>query len=229
VVERFLLAFLARARGSRGGTLLIIVGVLILFVFLVFGLVSVAGDVAFMLTGAGPVMQFVATGPGILTGFAVAVVVILLGVAFLTHATPQSTSSTVHRVSGTSQAERERELEQLQKSFRRIQQERDRLRSRLSDPTAVRRLEDERLRRRCLEVAHELQNFMRRGGHIDRNELVARFQQRHEWKVNELRNRLDEQAWLTPQERDTLTFRADDYSHKIDDMVTTLKDIGMGR
>jgi len=229
MVERWLLAFLARARGSKGGIALIIVGVLVLLSFLVFGLVSVAGNALLVLTGAGPVLAFLGTGPGVLMGFVVSVLLILLGVAFLNRATPQPTQSLADvQQAGPAQSDRDREVEQLQRSFRRVQQERDRLRTRLSDPTAMRRLEDERLRRRCLEVAHEIENFMRIGDYVDPNELVARFRQRHEWKVNELRNRLDEQAWLTPQERDALTFHADDYSHKIYNMETTLRAIGMG-
>lgn len=233
MVERFLLVFLARARGSKGGALLIFVGVAILLGFLVFGLVSVAGNAVLIWSGAGPVIRFLGTGPGVLAGFVVAVLLILLGVEFLSRAAPQATTSaTVEQTTGSSQTEREREHEreheQLRNSFRRVQQERDRLRARLSDPTAAKKLEDERLRRRCMEVSHELQNFMRIGQHVDRNQLVVRFQQRHEWKVNEVRDRLDGQAWLTSQERDTLTFRADDYSYKIDEIAAALRDIGMG-
>lgn len=228
MVERFLLALLARARGSKGGTTLIIVGVLFLLVFLVFSLVSVAGNAVFMMTGAGPAMEFLGTGPGILTGFVVAVVLILLGVAFLTHATPQPQSGAVIQQTGTAQAESNREVVQLRKRLHRAEQERDRLRAMLSDPTAKKRRAEEMLRRRCIEVAYELHNFVHARKYTDSNETVARFNQRHEWKVNELRNRLNEQELLTPQEHDTLTLHADDYSHKIEEMMETLKTIGLG-
>jgi hypothetical protein len=224
-----LLILLARARASTGGILLVVVGVFILFAFLVFALVSVAGNVVLVLAGTGPVIDFLGTGYGVLVGLAIAVIMILLGVAFLTRATPQPTQSvTVTQQSGTPRAERDRELEQLGKRLRRVEQERNELRARLADPTAMRRRNEEMLRERCLELAHELQNFMYGRRYTDTNETVARFQQRHEWKVNELREQLDEQGWLTPQERDILTFRADDYSHTIDDIVETLRSLGAG-
>jgi hypothetical protein len=58
-----LLVFLARARGSKGGTLLIVVGVFVLLAFLVFGLVSAAGNAVLMMTGVGPVVEFLGTTP----------------------------------------------------------------------------------------------------------------------------------------------------------------------
>ncbi len=197
------------------------VGALLFFYGAVRAILGLLQDATYAASNWGAIVNFLTSGLG---NLAVIVVGILLLLWAMLTQQPETESVNV----ALSQPEGNQELEQLRKSFRRIQQERDRLRARLSDPTAARRLEDERLRRRCLEVAHELQNFMRIGRHVDSNELVARFQQRHEWKVNELRNRLDEQAWLTPQERDALTFHADDYSHKIDDMVITLKAIGMG-
>jgi hypothetical protein len=229
VVERFLLAFLARARGSKGGTLLIVVGVLILFGFLVFGLVSVAGNAVLMMTGAGPVMEFLGTGPGVLAGFAGSVFIILLGVAFLTCATPQATASaTVIQESSTGQAERNRELEQLNKKLRRVEQERDRLRAVLSAPTAKKRHAERMLRKRCLGLGHELFNFAKARRYENERETIDRFRQRHEWKVTELRDELDEQELLTPQERDDLTFRTNDGSYKIEEMVDMLRSIGMG-
>ncbi len=141
-----MVAFLARARGSKGGALLIFVGVVVLLAFLVFGLVSAVGNAVLLWTGAEPVMQFLGTGPGVLTGFLGAVFLILLGVAFLNRATPQVTASTTAiQESGSAQAERE--LDRLQKRLRRTEQERDELRALLADPTAKRRREEEVLQK----------------------------------------------------------------------------------
>jgi hypothetical protein len=85
---------------------------------------------------------------------------------------------------------------------------------------------DEQLKRRCIALGHELRKFIHAQGYS--NETVARFNQRHEWKLNELREELDERGWLSPQERDMLTFYADDYSHKIEDIAETLIAIGRG-
>jgi hypothetical protein len=84
----------------------------------------------------------------------------------------------------------------------------------------------ESLRHRCILLGQELLQFMKVHGYSD--ETVNRFVQRHEWKVNELRDELDERAWLTTQERDTLTFHADDYSHKIEEIANTLVLLGRG-
>ncbi len=84
-----MLILLAKARGSRDGTLLVVVGVLILFAFLVLGLVSAASDVATMVTGIGPVIEFLGTGLGVLVAVVVAALMVLMGVAFMIHATPQ--------------------------------------------------------------------------------------------------------------------------------------------
>lgn len=89
VVERFLRALFAKARGSKGGALLVVCGVLILFAFLVFALVSIISDAASMVSGVGPVIEFLETGLGVLIAVAVAVVMVLLGVAFMVNATPQ--------------------------------------------------------------------------------------------------------------------------------------------
>lgn len=91
--EEYLLIFLARARGSKGGLLFLALGVLILFAFLVFGVVSVVGDIIFLVTGTGPIIDFLGTGWGVLIGLVVAVIIILLGLAFLIRATPQSAST----------------------------------------------------------------------------------------------------------------------------------------
>ncbi len=233
--ERFLLAVLARARESKGGILLVFVGVVVMLAFLVFGLVSVAGNAILIWTGAGPVMRFLATGPGVLTGFAVSVFITLLGVALLFRAGPQANASaTVIQQTGGSQTEKDRELERVRAWARKTEKENKRLSAFLADPKAVERREEEMLRRRCLELAETLQKFAQAhrrtelNRSTDPNETVARFVQRHKWKVDELRDELDTRGWLTPQERDTLTFHADDYSHKIGEMADALRRIGMG-
>jgi low affinity Fe/Cu permease len=117
--EQYLLAILARARSSKGGLVLVILGVLILFAFLVFALVSVAGNVILMVTGSGPVVDFLDTGWGVLIGLAIAVIVILLGVAFLVRATPQPiTEESQAQVRGV-----EQEREQAQTDKRALRQE----------------------------------------------------------------------------------------------------------
>ena len=118
--------------------------------------------------------------------------------------------------------------EKLVKRLRRTEQERDKLREKLADPTAMRRHNEQILQRRCLEVAQELENFMRGRGYASPDETVAAFTQRHEWKVNQLRDELRKQGWLTVQERDILTFRDGAPPHIIVAMAATLKDIGMG-
>jgi hypothetical protein len=228
MVERFLLAFLARARGSKFGVLLTFVGVILLFATLVFGLVSVAGNAILAMTGLGWVIEHLETGQGVLAGFVVSVFITLLGVAFLVRATPQPTQTvTVNQRLGATQAEKNREVEQLEKRLRKTEQERDRYRTMLSDPTAKRRREEAMSRKRCLEVAHELFTFMRGRRYSNIDEIAAAFKARHEWKVNDLRDRMDKQGLLTLQERDTLTFRSSGYPiDQIDQMVETLRKIG---
>lgn len=232
MVERWLLAFLARARGSKGGTLLIVVGVFILLTFLVFDLIAVAGNAVLMITEAGPVMEFLATGPGVVAGFAASVFIILLGVAFLTRATPQpSQSVTVNQRVGAAQAERDREVKQLEKRLRRTEEERDRYRAILSDPIAKRRRDEEILRQRCFDLAQEVSNFLigYSSKNVDVNEAVARFQLRHEGNVTELRDELDKRGVLTATERQYLTLYDHDGLDKISAMEHTLRAIGMGR
>jgi hypothetical protein len=232
VVERFLLAFLARARGSRGGTLLIIMGVVVLFAFLIFELVAVAGNAVLMITQAGPVMEFLATGPGVLAGFAVSVFIILLGVAFLNRATPHPTSSvSVIQQTGTSQTEKDREVELLQKKLSRAEQERDRYHAILADPTAKKRREERILRDRSFELGQEVDHFtsnpdLRRA---DARHVVDRFRRRHYDKVAELREDLKQREWLTEEEREILTLREHDSPDKIAVMARVLLSIGAGQ
>lgn len=85
-----MLVLLARTRNSKAGILLTVLGVLILFAFLVLGLVSVAGSIILMVNGTGPVIDFLGTGWGVLTGLVIAVVIIWIGVIFLMRAAPQA-------------------------------------------------------------------------------------------------------------------------------------------
>jgi hypothetical protein len=230
--ERWLLWFLERARGSKGGVLLTIVGVFLLFFTLVVGFVSMAGDALLVMTGTAPVIDFLGTGQGVLVGFAVAVFITLLGVAFLVRATPQPTQSvSVIQHSGTSQVERDREVERLRKRLGKTEQDRDRLAAILADPTAKRRRDEEMLKRRCIDLAQEVEIF-RLGNSSqwqDEGETVTRFKLRHESKVTDLHDELDEHGMLTAKERESLTLSAHDGLDKIKRMATTLEAIGMGR
>jgi hypothetical protein len=229
MVERYLLAFLARSRGSKGGTVLIVVGVVVLLAFLIFGLISTVGNIILTITGIGPVVEFLGTGRGVLAGFVVAVFIILLGVAFLRGATPQTQSVSSIQQSETTQAAKDREIERLQKRLNRTEQERDRYRDILADPTAKKQRDERMARSRSLEVAQELQIFWNARKYSDPGETVASFRQRQEWKVNDVRGRLDELKMLTPRESDDLTFRPDhSYPDRIEKMIGILRNIGMG-
>lgn len=228
-----MLALLARARGSKWGALLLVVGVFALLATLVFGLVSVAGDAILMVTGVGPVIQFLGTGTGVLVGFGVSVFVILLGVAFLVYTTPQPTQSvSVIQQSGTSQAERDRELERLGKKLRRTEQELDRYRAIVSDPTAKRQREEEMLRKRCGDLALEVRGFAqahKSQRYTDQQEAVERFRRRYYNRVEEAREELDGRGWLTDEERHTLTLSPQDGMDGIGRMADALGNIAVGR
>lgn len=212
--------------------MLTIVGVFGLFATLIIGLASVAGDALLMMAGVGPVIDYLGTGQGVLAGFAVSVFMILLGVGFLTRAAPQATASaTVIQGMGASQAERDRELESLQKRLRKAEQENKRLRTFLADPKAVKRREDEMLRKRYLELAHEVRSFAltHKSRYGDQREAVERFMRRHYPDVEEAREEMDERGWITGQERDDLTISADDRVEKIEQMANVLGNIATKR
>ena len=156
----------------------------------------------------------------------------LLFYAFVRASYEEYRAATEPRVMGgaatAAQAERDRKLEQLERRARRAEQEYEKLRASLADPTVKRQRDEKLVRGRSLEVAHDLLTFMHGRRYTDADETVARFRQRHQWKVDEVRERLEKQALLTDQERDTLTFRADDYPRKIEEMAETLRAIGMG-
>lgn len=209
-----------------------IMGVFLLFATLIVGLASMAGNALLVMTGIGPVMQFLGTGPGVLVGFAVAVVFILLGVAFLNSATPQATASaTIIQETGASQAQRDREIEKLTVKLRRAEKELSRYRAILADPTAKKRRDEEMLRDRCKVVAQEVRNFALAYGsrYQDQRETAERFKRGHERKVAELRVELDQHGLLTPQERESLMLADGEGAGEIMRMAEVLGSIGVGR
>jgi hypothetical protein len=97
-----------------------------------------------------------------------------------------------HTVGGTTipvpQPRPSREIEQLEKQLRRTElelrrtkEERDRYRAIVSDPTAKRRREEERLYQRCVHVGNEIRNFLSGYGSVHDSEqhVVQRFSLRH--------------------------------------------------
>lgn len=129
------------------------------------------------------------------------------------------------------QSDRDRKLEQLERRALRAEQERDKLRSFLADPTAKRRREEAMLRERCIDLAGEVRNFVRGyGGMYDNEpETVQRFKRRHYDKVTELRDELDRRGWLTTEEREALTLSPYGGTYEIKSMAELLGSIGVGR
>lgn len=82
-MERCLRLLLSAAQRSKWGALLLILGVLGILALLVLGLVSVIGDLILMMTEAGPVMNFLGNGRGVLVLAVISIVFVLLGVAIL--------------------------------------------------------------------------------------------------------------------------------------------------
>jgi hypothetical protein len=121
-----------------------------------------------------------------------------------------------------------KEVEQRDKNIRALRQGYEELAAKLSDPTANRQREERMVRERCTEVATELTVFWQSHQRTGPQEFVAVFQKRQEWKVSELRERLDEQGLLTTQERDILTFRSGDDLNKIEQIIFLLRKIGDG-
>lgn len=125
----------------------------------------------------------------------------------------------------------EKKIERLEKKLRAVEQENKRLRALLADPTAKQRLEDERLERRCGELALEVRNFVQGNpgiSYADASEIVERFRRRHYGKVEGLRDELDRRGWITEQERERLTLSARDDPNKIKRMADALGRIGVG-
>jgi len=144
----------------------------------------------------------------------------------------QSTQSvSVVQQAGTSEAEKTREVEQLQKRLRRTEQERDRYHAMLADPTAKRQHDEEMLRRRCFDLAQEVRSFAaahKWPSFLREREAVKRFRRRHYEKVTELRDELDKREWLTAEEREALTLFEPDGMDKIGQMAKVLDSIASG-
>jgi hypothetical protein len=122
-----------------------------------------------------------------------------------------------------------REVERLRKQLRSAEQERDRYRALLADPTAKRRREEEMLRTRCVDMARDVHSF-RDALRYDpyHPDTVERFKRRHYGKVTELREELDSRDWLTEEERESLTLSEGDGADKIERMEQVLVSIGTG-
>jgi hypothetical protein len=119
-------------------------------------------------------------------------------------------------------------VEQRDKNIHALRQGYEELAAKVTDPTANRQREERMARERCTEVAQELTTFWQSHQRTDSQEFIAIFQKRQEWKVNELRERLEKQGLLTTQERDILTFRSGDDLKKIEQIIFLLRKIGEG-
>lgn len=181
----------------------------------VFGVADLLSD------NAIPTLEWLGTGPGVL-------IAVLFAVVLIVWATNAQQPETPPLSGPMPQSEGNREVEQLRKKLHKAEQERDELRAFLADPTAKRQRDEKMLRRACLKVAQEVGVFARERRYKNDDETVNRFKQRHEDKVTKLRDELDQHGWLTAEEREALTFRADDHWRKIGYIAETLRSIGMG-
>jgi hypothetical protein len=137
----------------------------------------------------------------------------------------ESSSQTVTTLDTTAS----KEIEQLKRKLRVVEQDRNQLRVLLADPTAKRRHEEEMLRNRCVEMAREVAAF-RHAIRYDpyHPDTVERFKRRHYDKVTELRDELDSRNWLTEEERESLTLSEGGRAGKIERMEAVLVSIGTG-
>jgi hypothetical protein len=150
LVERFLELLLSAAQRSKWGVLFIVVGALILFTLLVSGFVSVAGNATLMMTGAGPVIDFLGSGWGVLVIAVVSIILVFVGIGILWFLKPHS----VHATSGVESeaplaspptdpedveqlksrlADTKRELTKAQQQIQRLQEEREQLQDTLRE------------------------------------------------------------------------------------------------
>ncbi len=120
----------------------------------------------------------------------------------------------------------EKQLRKTDLKLRRTEQELDRYRAIFSDPSAKRQRDEKIARERCVEVAYQLFTFLKNRPYSDHAETVAAFKQRQQWKVDEVRGRMDELDLLTPLEQKILTFQPGDQLDKIELMVELLRKIG---
>jgi TolA-binding protein len=166
LVERFLELLLSAAQRSKWGVLFIVVGALILFTLLVSGFVSVAGNTILMMTGAGPVIDFLGSGWGVLVTAVVSIILVFVGIGFLWFLKPHSVQATSGVESEAPLAspstdpedveqlkshltDTKRELTKAQQQIHRLQEEKEQLQDRLREaeqtPDEV-RAENQRLR-----------------------------------------------------------------------------------
>lgn len=202
------------ARGFFGALFVFYVGVKTVF--------DLLQDATYAVSNAGAIVEFLTSTKG-------NAVILFLGFFLLLwsrHARMPETEPSSQPVAPDPTAGKE--AERLKARLQKVEQENKRLRASLADPTAERERKEGLARRRALEVAQDLQKFWNARKYTDYYETVARFRQRHEWKVDEVRERLEGQKRITDQERDTLTFRVDDPPDKIREMAEILRAVGMG-
>jgi hypothetical protein len=120
---------------SKGGFTVALMGALILFGLLIYGLVSVLGHVEVIVKYIGPVVYFLGTGPGVLLSVAVAVLLILWALRPPRpkrkpgHAAPAFKPDREYERLKSDLQESEREQERLQVALQEGERERERLKS----------------------------------------------------------------------------------------------------
>ncbi len=130
LIERLLFKLFSAARRSKFGALLVVVGVAFMFALVVLNLVSIAGNVILMATSAGPVVEYLETGQGVLVGFGVSVVVILCGLSMMLFIRSDSALGDAE-VAFEPERDVEARLQQSEQGRRTVQAERDALKEEL--------------------------------------------------------------------------------------------------
>lgn len=194
------------------------------------GVVAILGNAETVADNLGGALQFLATGPGVLSAVSGGVLLILWA---LVTQSPENDSSpqAVATLDSTSGKEIERlnkEIERRDRKIRAIAEDYEELLAKLSDPTAERQRQERTARERCIEVSDEVFMFLKDRPFVDPAESVAAFEQRQQWKVDDVRDRMDKQGLLTQRERDILTFRSGDQLDKIEAIVEVLSRLGQG-
>jgi hypothetical protein len=191
---------------------------------------DVVQDTNYVMSHAGTILGFIGSPLGnaaiLVLGF-----FLLMWDRYAKPSETESLSQNTPTLDSTTSKEIERLNKEVERRDRKIQaltQGHEQLLGKLTDPTANRQREERIARERCTEVAEELTVFWQSHRRTDAQEFVATFQKRQEWKLDELRERIEKQGLLTTQERDTLTFRSGDGLDKIEQMIFLLRKIGEG-
>jgi hypothetical protein len=93
-VERVLRLLLSAAQRSKWSVLFVVAGAFGLLALLLFGFVSIAGNIILMIAGAQPAMEFLGNGWGIIVTAIISILFMFVGVGilwFLRPHTPQPT------------------------------------------------------------------------------------------------------------------------------------------